>query len=197
MKPARVISGIAVAVATALSLTGCAFVTGWVPPELGRKPTADERVLIEAFSTPAVIAAARAEGFACPRVAFAMSDMPNDALLTSARWSGDPCEFWIQVSPNRLRQEAAIELAGTFVHELGHVAHRDWSQRRAPIPQIQREREADAFSLRVLNRLGPAWCQARIEYWKRIRENNISDDGRRAANDSRNAPLFLGSYQAV
>lgn len=53
----------------------------------------------------------------------------------------------------------------------------DWTPPRAAVPQLQREREADAFAIRVLNRLGVADCQAQIEHFRKIRERNIREMG--------------------
>src|SRR5262249_29846007 len=146
-----------------------------IPPGLGHVPTAEEQQLIDRFA-PRVVAAARLEGFRCQSVTFVTLDMPNDNVRTMARPSLNPCEdVYIQVSTRYLRQDPPSEFVGNLAHEIGHIVDRDWTPSRASVPQIQREREADAFSLRVLNRLGPADCRAQIEHWRKVRERNIRE----------------------
>ena len=102
-----------------------------------------------------------------------MFDMPNDDRLTMARSSGSPCEFYVRVSPRFLRHDISAELARDFAHELGHVINRDWTPEHAPVSQIDRERQADAQAIKILNRLGAADCRAQIQHFQKIRAENI------------------------
>lgn len=152
-------------------LAGCASVTP-IPRELGRAPTEEEQRLIETFA-PRVIAVARQEGFTCEQVSFAVAEMPNDDFRATARPSMNRCAFFIRVNPRFLRSDAAVDLAGAFAHELGHVMNGDWTPGGAAVPQIERERQADAVSMRILKRMGSAECLARVEHFRRIRTANI------------------------
>ena len=155
----------------ALLLTGCVTMTS-IPREVGRPPTTEEQRSIDTFA-PRVITAARLEGFGCTDVPFAMIDMPNDGLRSIARPSADPCAFYVQINPKVLRHDTPAELAGTFAHELGHVMNRDWTPQRAAVPQIERERQADAVAIRILNRVGSAECLAQVQLLRKIRAANI------------------------
>jgi hypothetical protein len=143
-----------------------------LPPELGRFPTKEEQQRIEAFA-PRVIAAAREEGLRCAEVPIVMADMSHDDLRSMARPSRDPCSFYIQVEPRALRHLSPAELAGSLAHELGHVMNGDWTPERAGVPQIERERQADAVAIRVLKRMGIAECLAQVQHFQKIREQNI------------------------
>jgi len=144
---------------------GCATVR--IPPaELGRVPTRDELTLLKRFAPP-VITAARKEGFSCPQVSWAMIDM-NDDIRTAGRVNGWTCDFFVQVSPHDLRTDPPEEWAGVLAHELSHVIDEDWTDQRARTPQIQKEREADARSIRILKRISPQACLVMVEYYKRI-----------------------------
>lgn len=155
-----------------VALTGCATGATVIPREVGRLPTPEERQLIDQF-VPSVVEAARLEGFTCAKVPVAMKEMREDSVLTTARPSLNPCAFYLVISTVYLRVDSPLEHAGTVAHELGHVVDRDWTPVRAKVPQITREREADAFEIRVLNRLGPEACQAQIDQYKRIRGENL------------------------
>jgi Zn-dependent protease with chaperone function len=87
----------------------------------------DERQFIDAFA-PQVIAAARQEGFTCGTVTFAMADLRQDSMLSTARPSLNRCAFFIKLSTHYLRTDSPVELAGTLAHELGHVINGDWTQ---------------------------------------------------------------------
>ncbi|MBI2205269.1 MAG: hypothetical protein HYU41_15585 [Candidatus Rokubacteria bacterium] len=159
-----------------VSLAGCAALT-YLPPELGRPPTADERRIIEAFA-PRVIAAARHEGFACTEVVFVVSGhMPNDAIRHVRRPSPDPCAFYIQMSARFVRIDSPGALAGSLAHELGHVINADATPARARVPEIDREREADRVAIRILKRLGTAECLALAEHFRTIRAENLAGWG--------------------
>ncbi len=164
-------SRIASVLAVALLLLGCATTTP-IPREIGRIPTASEQKLIDVFALR-VIAAARLEGFTCEAVRFAMIDLPHDGLRSAARPSTNPCDFYIQVNPKILRRDSPAELSGTFAHELAHVINRDWTPARAETRQIDQERQADAVAMRILKRLGAAACLAQVEYFRKIRAENI------------------------
>lgn len=154
-----------------LWLMGCLTITS-IPPEVGRAPTPAEQQLIDTFA-PQVIAAARQEGFACGTVTFAMADLRQDSLLSIARPSLNRCAFFIKVSTHYLRTDSPVALAGTLAHELGHVVDGDWTPGRARVAQIDRERQADAVSIRILRRLGTTECLAQVEQFQRIRAENI------------------------
>lgn len=143
-----------------------------IPRELGRSPTGEEQRIIETFA-PRVIAAARQEGFTCAEVPVVMTDMPNDAIRAIARPSRNSCAFYVQIDPRFLRRDSPADLAGNFAHELGHVMNRDWTPDRAAVPQIERERQADAVSIRILKRMGTAECLAQVEHFGKIRAENI------------------------
>ena len=153
-----------------LALLGVMFVscaTVRVPPaELGRVPTRDELALLKRFAPP-VIAAARKEGFSCPQVSWAMIDM-NDDIRTAGRVDGWTCDFFVQVSPRDLQTDPPEEWAGVLAHELSHVIDEDWTAQRARTPQIQKEREADARSIRILKHISPQACFVMVEYYRRI-----------------------------
>lgn len=161
----------AVLASLSLWLLGCATVTS-IPPEVGRAPTTDEERLIDTFA-PRVIAAARQEGFTCGSVIFAMADLRQDSLLSIARPSPNRCAFFIKVSMHYLRTDSPVALAGTLAHELGHVIDGDWTPGRARVVQIDRERQADAVSIRILRRMGTAECLAQVEQFQKIRAANI------------------------
>ncbi|HUM16159.1 MAG TPA: hypothetical protein VL086_10765 [Candidatus Nitrosotalea sp.] len=145
---------------------GCASVR-IPPPELGRVPTRDERTLLKRFAPP-VIAAAQQEGLSCSEVSWAMIDMQNHDVRTAGRANGWTCDFFVQVSPHYLQTESSEELAGVLAHELSHVIDKDWTDQRARVPQIQKEREADARSIRILKRISPEACLVMVEYYQRI-----------------------------
>lgn len=154
-------------------LAGCATLT-YLPPELGRPPTAGERRIIEGFA-PRVIAAARHEGFACPEVVFIVSErMPNDAIRLVRRPSPDPCAFYIQMNARLTRIDSPGALAGSLAHELGHVINADATPARAGVRQIERERQADRVAIRILKRLGTAECLVLAEHFRKIRAENIA-----------------------
>lgn len=154
-----------------LWLVGCATVAS-IPPEIGRAPTLEEQWLINTFA-PQVIAASRQEGFVCGTVTFAMADLRQDSLLSIARPSLNPCAFFIKVSMHYLRTDSPVALAGTLAHELGHVINGDWTPGRARVPQIDRERQADAVSIRILRRMGSTNCLAQVDQFQKIRAENI------------------------
>jgi len=165
-----------------LLLVGC--VTGGVngvastpiPREVGRVPTAEERAIVDTF-LPQVVAAARLEGFSCNVVPVAMQQMDDDSMTTIARPSRNPCNFYLQVSTVYLRRDSALEHMGEAAHELGHVMDGDWTPARSKVPQIERERQADALAIRILNHMDPAVCQAAIALTKRIRAENLGKWG--------------------
>jgi hypothetical protein len=152
-------------------LVGCGTIAS-IPREIGRPPTAEEQKSIDTF-VPRVIATARHEGFECAEVPVAMSDMANDALRTIARPSRNPCAFYVQVNPRAFQHDSPMELAGTLAHELAHVINRDWTPERAAVPQIERERQADAVAIRILKRMGTAECLAQVQLFQKIRAQNI------------------------
>lgn len=153
---------------------GCATVR-IPPPELGRVPTRDELALLKRFAPP-VIAAARKEGFSCPLVSWAMIDMNADIRI-AGRVNGRPCDFFVQVSPHDLRTDPPAEWAGVLAHELSHVINEDWTDQRARTPQIQKEREADARSIRILKRISLQACLVMVEYYERILAEIIASWG--------------------
>ncbi len=154
---------------TSMWLVACATT---IPPELGRPPSDDERRIIETFA-PRVIAAARHEGFTCSEVPLAMADMPGDDFRAAARVSINHCAFYVRINPRFLRSDSPVDLAGGFTHELGHVMNGDWTPACAAVPQIERERQADAVSIRILKRLGTTECLAQVERFRRIRAGNV------------------------
>jgi len=169
-------------------LAGCA--TGRVPPsELGRAPTRAERALLERFAPP-VIAAARHEGFPCRRVSWAMNDEQDADLRTAGRVNGAPCDFFVLVSARDLRMDPPAQLAGVLAHELSHVIDGDWSEQRARVPQIEKEREADARSIRILRRIGPEACLAMVEYYQRTLAEIIAAWGVEQAGTIDTHPSF-------
>lgn len=159
-------------------VAGCATLGGppTIPRELGRPTNEQERRLLDTF-VPRVVAAARAEGFKCAYVPVGIKDMPFDSVISTARPSTNPCAFFILGNPRFLASLPREHFAGDFAHELGHVMNGDWLPRRAQVPQITKEREADGTSIRILLRDSVALCLAQVENLKQVREGNIRSRG--------------------
>lgn len=178
-----------------IGLMGCATT---IPRELGRIPNEEEQRLIDTFASK-VIAAARQEGFNCAQVPLAIADMPGDDFRSAARPSLNRCAFYIRINPRFLRSDSPIDLAGGFAHELGHVMNGDWTPGRAAVPQIERERQADAMSIRILKRMGTAECLARVEQFRRIRAANIRAWGVEQRDTVTTHPSYterIGTFEA-